>query len=147
MEERLASTVTNQANQKLTTFLMFVGEQHGKAEEAMNFYVSLFKDSRITKIERYGAGEPEPEGTVKHATFVLDGQQFMAIDSGQEHAFTFTPAISIFVDCESEAEIDGLFGQLSDGGMVLMPLDNYGFSASFGWVADRFGVSWQLNLA
>jgi predicted 3-demethylubiquinone-9 3-methyltransferase (glyoxalase superfamily) len=73
-------------------------------------------------------------------------QQVNCIDSPVKHAFTFTPSISLFVDCESEAEIDDLFSKLSAGGQVLMPLDNYGFSTRFGWVKDRFGPSWQLNL-
>ena len=69
------------------------------------------------------------------------------IDSPVKHAFTFTPAISIFVECESEAELDTAFGKLSEGGAVLVPVGNYGFSARFGWLTDRFGVSWQLNVA
>ncbi|AIF85204.1 hypothetical protein NTE_03172 [Candidatus Nitrososphaera evergladensis SR1] len=89
--------LANSTQQKITPFLMFVRERNGKAEEAMNFYVSLFENSRIVKIERYGAGEEEPEGTVKHATFSLDGQDFMALDSNREHPFTFTPAISLLV--------------------------------------------------
>lgn len=124
---------------------MFVGDQHGKAEEAMNFYISLFKNSRVLRIERYGPGQEEQEGTVKHAIFSLNGQEYMAIDSGMEHHFTFTPAISIFVQCETEKEIDHLYKKLSEGGGVLMPLNNYGFSDKFGWVADKYGVSWQLN--
>jgi predicted 3-demethylubiquinone-9 3-methyltransferase (glyoxalase superfamily) len=133
--------------QKITTFLMFVGEQHGKAKEAIELYVSLFRNSRIIEMERYGAGEEEPEGTVKHATFSLDDQEFMAIDSGLEHAFTFTPAMSLFVQCETEKEIDALFEALSVGGAILMELDTYPFSRKFAWIQDRFGVSWQLNLA
>jgi predicted 3-demethylubiquinone-9 3-methyltransferase (glyoxalase superfamily) len=133
--------------QKFTTFLMFVGEQHGRAEEAIKFYVSLFKNSKIISIVRYGAGESEPEGTVKHATFSLDGQTFMAIESAQKHEFTFTPAMSIYVQCESEEDIDTLYKRFIEGGSAMMPLDNYGFSKKFAWVADRYGVSWQLNLA
>src|SRR5215207_7712501 len=102
--------------QKLTTCLMFVGDQHGKAEEAMNLYVSLFENSRILEIERYGADEEEREGTVKVATFSLAGQEFMAMDSGRAHAFTFTPATSIVVNCDTEGELDHLYTQLSDGG-------------------------------
>jgi predicted 3-demethylubiquinone-9 3-methyltransferase (glyoxalase superfamily) len=132
--------------QKTTTFLMFVGKQHGKAEEAMNFYTSLFKNSRIINIVRYGAGEQEPEGTVKHAVFSLNGQEYMAMESSRDHAFTFTPAMSIFVKCETEEEIDELFEKLSKGGSVLMELNQYPFSKKFGWVQDKFGVSWQLNL-
>lgn len=129
--------------QKITTFLMF----DGKAEEAISFYVSLFEDSRIVSITRYEEGEPGAEGTVKHAVFSLSGQEFMAIDSNIEHDFTFTPAISLYVQCETEQEVDELFEKLSAQGQVLMPLDEYPFSQKFAWVADRFGVSWQLNVA
>ncbi len=132
--------------QKLTTFLMFVGEQRGKAEEAVKFYVTLFRNSHVDKIERYGPNEGEQEGTVKQARFTLAGQEFMAMDSGLDHRFTFTPAMSIFVTCESEAEIEELFGKLSESGKVRMPLKDYPFSRKFSWVEDRFGVSWQLNL-
>jgi len=128
---------------KITTFLMF----DGVAEEAMNLYISLFKDSRIQQIEKYGPGEQGAEGTVKKGTFTLVGRDFMCIDSPVKHAFNFTPSMSLFVECESEAELEAAFGRLSTGGGVLMPLDNYGFSKRFGWVNDRFGVSWQLNLA
>ena len=129
--------------QKLTTFLMFAGQ----AEEAMNFYLSLFEDSKVLSITRYGPGEAGAEGSVMHATFTLNGQEFMCIDSNIEHGFTFTPAMSIYVNCESEAEIDRLFDALSNAGQVLMPLDRYPFSEKFAWLADRFGVSWQLSLA
>ena len=132
--------------QKFTPFLMFVKDQHGKAEAALNLYVSLFNNSKIIDIERYGPGEGEPEGTIKRATFSLGGQEFMAMDSSHAHQFTFTPAISIFVNCESEAEIHAVFKRLSSDGAVLMELGDYGFSRKFGWVQDRFGVSWQLNL-
>ena len=128
---------------KVTTHLMF----EGVAEEAMNFYVSLFGGSEIIQVERYGLGEPGAEGAFKRATFTLCGQDFICFDSPMKHDFTFTPSISLFVDCESEAEIEEVFGQLSTGGQVLMPLDNYGFSTKFGWVKDRFGPSWQLNLS
>ena len=126
----------------IATFLMF----EGVAEEAMNFYVSLFKGSAVRCIERYGPGEQGPEGTVKKADFTLGGHELSCIDSPVKHGFTFTPSISLFVDCEDQAELDKAFNQLSAGGQVLMPLDNYGFSTKFGWVNDRFGVSWQLNL-
>jgi predicted 3-demethylubiquinone-9 3-methyltransferase (glyoxalase superfamily) len=127
---------------KIATFLMF----EGKAEEAMTFYVSLFADAHVTSITRYGPGEAGAEGSVMHATFTMHGQEFMCIDSPVKHAFTFTPAISIFVTCAAEGEIDDLFARLSDGGQVFMPLGEYPFARKFGWVADRFGVSWQLSL-
>ncbi|MDQ0233342.1 VOC family protein [Metabacillus malikii] len=128
---------------KITPFLMF---QDGNAEEAMNFYTSLFEDSEITSIVRYGANEAGPEGTVLQATFTLKGQEYMCIDSYVKHKFDFTPSFSSFVTCDSEQELNNLYHTLVEGGQELMPLDNYGFSKKFGWVNDRFGVSWQLNL-
>ncbi|NUO98271.1 MAG: VOC family protein [Nonomuraea sp.] len=130
--------------QKTTTFLMF---QNGDAEEAMTFYVSLFGDSKVVDVSRYGPGEPGAEGTVKHATFTLAGQEYMCIDSNVQHGFGFTPSISIWVACDTEEEIDRLYATLLEGGQALMGLSSYGFSTKFGWVNDRFGVSWQLNLA
>lgn len=113
----------------------------------MTFYTSLFEDSEILAITRYGTGEAGAEGTVQHATFSLAGQVFMCIDSSVKHEFTFTPSISLYVQCETEEEIDRLYASLTDKGEAAMPLGSYGFSAKFGWVIDRFGVSWQLNLA
>lgn len=127
---------------KVTPFLMF----EGKAEEAMRFYVSLLADSRIDKILHYGAGEAGAEGTVMRADFTLAGQPVICIDSPVKHAFTFTPSMSMFVDCADENEIDTLFAKLSSGGGVMMPLADYGFSRKFGWISDRYGVSWQINL-
>lgn len=118
----------------------------GHAEKAMNFYVSLFKGSKIVHVERYGPCQHGAEGTVKIADFNLAGHELRCIDSPMKHGFTFTPSISLFVECESEEELEHAFQQLSEGGGVLMPLGNYGFSTKFGWVNDRFGVSWQLNL-
>jgi predicted 3-demethylubiquinone-9 3-methyltransferase (glyoxalase superfamily) len=129
--------------EKVTPFLMF---QDGKAEEAMNFYTSLLEDSSITNIVRYGPNESGDEGTVMQATFTLKGQEFMCIDSNIKHQFTFTPSFSIYVTCNSEEELDNLYQLLIEGGQALMPLGDYGFSKKFGWLNDRFGVSWQLNL-
>jgi predicted 3-demethylubiquinone-9 3-methyltransferase (glyoxalase superfamily) len=129
-------------SQKITTFLMF----EGNAEEAMRFYISLFDDAEVLSVSHYGAGEAGPEGTVQHATFSLAGQRFMCIDSAVEHAFSFTPAVSLYVHCDGPDELERLYGALAEGGQELMPLGSYGFSAKFGWVNDRFGVSWQLNL-
>src|SRR5262249_25459297 len=93
--------------QTIDPFFLFVGKQHGKAEEAMNFYSSLFKHSSILNIARYGAGQEEIEGTVVHAVFSLNGQEFMAMESNrEEHLFTFTPAISFLVNCETQEEVD-----------------------------------------
>ena len=130
-------------NSKAATLLMF---QDGRAEEAMKFYVSLFGNSEIISVEHYGAGESGAEGSVKRADFIVQGHNLICIDSPIKHGFSFTPSISIYVECESEAEIEETFAQLSTGGQIFMPLDDYGFSARFGWATDRFGVSWQLNL-
>lgn len=127
---------------KVQPFLMF----EGKAEEAMNFYVSIFPEGWITDISRYGPGEQGKEGSVKIARFTLAGQSVMCIDSPVKHGFTFTPAFSFFVDVTSEAELRRLATVLGEGGGVLMPLANYGFSKLFTWLNDRYGVSWQLNL-
>ncbi|MEC0203276.1 VOC family protein [Paenibacillus lautus] len=126
----------------VTPFLMF----QGNAEEAMNHYISIIEDSEIISITRYGPNQPGAEGSVMHAAFSLKGQTFMCIDSNVKHEFTFTPSFSIYLTCESEAEIEKVYGALIDGGGAMMPLDNYGFSQKFGWIADKFGVSWQLNL-
>jgi predicted 3-demethylubiquinone-9 3-methyltransferase (glyoxalase superfamily) len=123
-------------------FLMF----DGTAEEAMNFYISLFDDAKIISIERYGAGAMGKEGSVMKAAFALGGQEFLCIDTPVKHDFTFTPSISLFVDFDSEPRLDEVFAKLSDGGQIFMPLAEYPFARKFAWVADKFGVSWQLNL-
>ena len=128
---------------KVTTFLMFQGKQ---AEEAMRFYVDLFPNSSVDSLVYYGPGEMGPEGTVKIASFTLAGRGFRAIDSPPIHDFGFTPAISLFVDCTDRAEFDAACARLSEGGAMLMPPGEYGFSAAFAWLNDRFGVSWQLNV-
>ncbi len=125
-------------------FLMFQGE--GQADAAMNLYVSLFPEARILDTERYGPGEMGLEGSIKKASFSLAGQTVLCIDSPVRHNFSFTPSFSFFVDCQSAEEVDRLFGALSQDGAIFMALDDYGFSRRFGWVADRFGVSWQINL-
>lgn len=129
--------------QKITTFLMF----DGQAEEAMKLYTSLFQNAEILSLVRHDGSGGGAEGTVLHAVFSLNGQTFMCIDSSVKHEFAFTPSMSLFVNCESELEIDELYAKLSDGGQVLMPLAPSPVSKKFGWVNDKFGVSWQLNLA
>ncbi|MBO9561030.1 MAG: VOC family protein [Caulobacter sp.] len=131
-------------SQTIRPFLMF---QNQDAEAAMTFYVSLFSDGEILDIERYGAAGPGLEGTVIRARFRVGGQEVFVSDSFVKHAFGFTPSSSLFVDCASEDEIVRLSAVLAEGGAVLMPLGDYGFSKRFAWVNDRFGVSWQLNLA
>lgn len=128
---------------KVMPFLMF---QDGVAEEAMTYYTSIIKNSEIKNIVRYGANEAGEEGTVITAIFVLNGQEFMCIDSNVKHEFTFTPSFSIYVTCDTEDEIDDIYEKLMDGGHALMPIGDYGFSKKFGWLNDRFGVSWQINL-
>lgn len=132
----------NHVKPKIHPFLMF----EGSAEEAMTMYTSLFEDSEIIRILHYGPDESGVEGSVLHATFSVKGQEFMASDSNVKHDFTFTPSISMFVTCDSEEEIDVAYAKLSQGGEILMPLAAYSFSAKFGWVNDKFGVSWQLSL-
>lgn len=128
---------------RLKPFLMFTGQ----AEEAMTFYVSAFPDAEILDMERYGAEEPEREGTVKTASFRIADQTLLCIDSPDVHAFGFTPSVSFFFDCPDEASLDALFGLLADQGQVLMPPGQYPFARKYAWVSDRFGVSWQLSVS
>ena len=124
-------------------FLMFTG----RAEEAMRFYVSLFPGAQIAKLERWPAGGPGVEGTVRAGAFTIGDQTIRCNDSPPLHAFTFTPSISMFVECGSVDEVARLADALADGGSVQMPRGDYGFSRQFAWVTDRFGVSWQLDCA
>ena len=121
--------------------------QDGNAQSALDLYFSAFPDSRMVQVERYAQGGSGAEGTIKVATFTLCGREFMCSDSPVKHGFSFTPASSTFVEFDSITELERVFSLLSDGGAVLMPLGNYGFSRMFAWINDRFGVSWQLNLA
>jgi len=114
--------------QKITPFLWF----NDQAEEAMNFYISIFKNSKVGRITRYGEAGPGPKGTVMSATFQLDGQEFYALNGGP--LFTFTPAISFFVNCETQQEVDELWEKLSEGGR----------KDRCGWLVDKYGVSWQI---
>lgn len=114
--------------QKITPFLWF----DGKAEEAMNFYVSIFKNSKVGQVTRYGDAGPGPKGAVMSATFELDGQQFYALNGGPQ--FTFSPAISFFVNCETQEEVDEMWEKLSQGGGT----------HQCGWLHDKFGVTWQI---
>lgn len=123
-------------------FLMF----EGKAMEAVDFYVSALPESHIISVDRYGPGEPGPEGTVKLGRASIAGLTLLFSDSYVKHGFTFTPSISLFVSCRSEEEIERLSVTLAEGGAALMPLASYGFSRKFAWINDRFGVLWQLNL-
>jgi len=114
--------------QKITPFLWF----ENQAEEAVNFYTSIFKNSKVGEITRYGEGSPGPEGTVMTVIFYLDGQEFIALNGGPE--FKFTEAISFFVHCETQEEVDELWEKLTEGGEEVQ----------CGWLKDKFGVSWQI---
>lgn len=119
----------------------------GRAEEAMRLYVSLFDDAAIDVIDRYGPGEPGPEGKVRHATFHLGAQVIECIDSPISHDFTFTPSISLSVIVDDRDVLDRVFTRLAEGGTILMPLGPYPHSSHFGWLADEFGVSWQIQIS
>lgn len=125
----------------LTPFLTFMGQ----ASEAIKLYVGLFENSRVESIEYYGAEGPGAEGTVRMANVVVCGQRLRCLDSPVKHEWTFTPAISLFVETTEEAAIDRYYHQLSEQGVVLMPLNEYPFSKKFAWVQDRFGVTWQIS--
>ncbi len=114
--------------QKITPFLWF----NDRAEEAMNFYVSVFKNSRVVSVTRFTEAGPGPKGAVMSATFQLEGQDFFALNGGP--AFTFTPAISFFVNCETQQEVDELWEKLSAGGK----------KERCGWLKDKYGLSWQI---
>ena len=114
--------------QKIVPFLWF----DGKAEEAAHFYTSIFKNSKIGRVTRYGEAGPGPKGAVMSATFQLAGQEFIALNGGPQ--FTFSPAISLFVNCETQEEVDELWEKLSAGGK----------KNRCGWLQDKFGVSWQI---
>src|SRR5882672_1651539 len=114
--------------QKITPFLWF----DGNAEEAANFYISIFKNSKMGKISRYGDAGPGPKGSAMSVTFQLEGQEFFALNGGPH--FSFTPAISFFVNCETQQEVDNFWEKLSEGGE----------KQRCGWLRDKFGVSWQV---
>ncbi len=116
------------SKQKITTFLWF----DNNAQEAMQFYTSIFKDSKILGVSRYGEAGPGPEGTVMSGSFELEGQQFLALNGGPR--FKFTEAISLLISCETQEEIDYFWQQLSAGGQP----------QQCGWLKDKFGLSWQV---
>lgn len=127
------------------THLMF---QNGRALEALRRYEEVFEGAfTIDELATYDETAAGMAGQVQLAICTLLGRRMSCIDSPVRHDFEMTPAISLFVECTDDAELERLFGALAEGGQVFMPLDDYGFSRRFGWVADRFGVPWQLNLA
>ena len=114
--------------QKITPFLWF----DDKAEEAANFYISIFRNSRIVSVTRYGEAGPGPKGSVMIVVFRIEGQEFLALNGGPQ--FTFSPAISFVVNCKTQKEVDELWEKLSDGGEKI----------ECGWLKDKYGVSWQI---
>jgi predicted 3-demethylubiquinone-9 3-methyltransferase (glyoxalase superfamily) len=113
---------------KITPFLWF----NDQAEEAMNFYISIFKNSKVVNVSRFGEAGPGPKGTVMTATFQINGQEITALNGGPQ--FSFTEAISFYVDCETQEEVDELWGKLSEGGE----------KGQCGWLKDKYGLSWQI---
>lgn len=133
---QLMYTNLHKVSQKITPTLMFVGDQAGKAEEAVQMYTSIFHDSKVGESMRYGAGEePDKEGTIKHIGFTLEGMDFAAMDSAQPHNFAFTEAISMIVNCDTQEEIDYYWDKLS-----AVPE-----SEQCGWLKDKYGFSWQIS--
>ncbi len=125
----------HEIEQKITPILMFVGEVCGKSEEAVNFYASVFHNSKVEMLTRYSKGEqPDKEGTIKYAHFILEGQEFGAMDSAHEHNFSFNEAISLIVHCDSQQEVDYYWKKLS-----AVPE-----AEQCGWLKDKFGISWQI---
>ena len=121
--------------QNITPTLMFVGKQCGKAEEAIKFYASVFHDAKVGDIDRYGKGEAhDKSGTIKHAAFTLEGQEFAAMDSAREHKFTFNEAISFMVHCDTQKQVDYYWGKLSADPKA----------EQCGWLKDKYGLSWQI---
>lgn len=130
-------------NRFVTPFLMF----QGQAEEAIKLYIAAISESQVLSLEHWREGEAGEAGKVKMAHVKLGDLEVLCNDSPVAQGFTFTPSISLFVACRSEAEIDRTAAALGEGATTLMPLADYGFSRKFTWINDRFGVSWQLNLA
>jgi predicted 3-demethylubiquinone-9 3-methyltransferase (glyoxalase superfamily) len=124
----------NTVGQKIVPALMFTQQQSGKAEEAINFYTSLFKDSEVQLISRYEKGQGDVEGYINHARFTLNGQVFAAMESSGPHAFTFNEGVSIVIPCDDQEEIDFYWNKLSEGGK----------ESQCGWLKDKYGVSWQI---
>jgi predicted 3-demethylubiquinone-9 3-methyltransferase (glyoxalase superfamily) len=119
--------------------------QGGKAQAALDLYISVFPGFTVVSMDKYGPDEDTP-GLIKIAKIDFDGHSLIVVDSPIPHGFEFTPSVSLFVDFDEAADLNRAFERLADGGDVKMPLGDYGFSPRFGWLTDEFGVSWQLNL-
>jgi predicted 3-demethylubiquinone-9 3-methyltransferase (glyoxalase superfamily) len=120
---------------------MFVGDQSGRADEAMDLYAVAFPGSKVLHVQRAA-----DNAHVEYARMQIAGADLVLMDSPAPHQFGFTPAVSLFADLDDEGAVDSAWEALSEGGTVLMPLQAYSFSPRFGWCSDRFGVSWQLRL-
>lgn len=126
---------------QVSTFVMF----QGHAQQAINLYSELFAGFRVQQLLHFEESGDGPR-RVKHATIDFERHNLVFIDSPVSHDFGFTPAVSLHVNLATEADLERIFARLAEGGEVLMPIDDYGFSARFGWLNDRFGLSWQLNV-
>lgn len=126
---------------QVATFIMF----QGNAQQAIDLYSGLFGSFKVQQLLHYDE-TPDGQRRIKQASIDFDRQRLVLSDSPVSHDFSFTPAVSLHVNLATEAELERVFARLAEGGEVLMPLDDYGFSARFGWLNDRFGLSWQLNV-
>ena len=129
-----------------STAIMFVGDQCGRTNEAVAYYAAHVPGVSVNKLVVIDDASDPRVGDVRRAEFTIGDARFIAFDSALPHAFSLTPAISIWLDLDNDDQIQTVFETLADGGATHMPLGDYGFSRRFGWVDDRFGVSWQLNL-
>lgn len=127
---------------EVATHLTFQGD----ADAAVRLYATVFSEFQVLETEEYGGSDGMPAGALKLAKAKLGDHALVLFDSPIKHEWDFTPAVSLLVSFSNAADLQVAFALLSEGGEVFMPLDDYGFSKSFGWIADRFGVSWQLNL-
>ena len=118
----------------------------GQAQSALDLYVSAFDDAHVASISKYGTAGSGPAGSIERAILVLGSQEVVVIDSPPVHDFSFTPAMSLYVEFDTSAELDSAFAALADGGRIHMPPGAYPFSERFAWLQDPFGVSWQLSL-
>jgi predicted 3-demethylubiquinone-9 3-methyltransferase (glyoxalase superfamily) len=126
---------------KVSTFVMF----QGQAQQAIDLYSELFAGFKVQQLQHYDESDDGPR-RVRHATIDFERHNLVFTDSPVSHDFGFTPAVSLFINFATDAELERVFTRLAEGGEVLMPIDDYGFSARFGWLNDRFGLSWQLNV-
>jgi predicted 3-demethylubiquinone-9 3-methyltransferase (glyoxalase superfamily) len=123
-----------EGEQKIKPSFLFVGEQYGKAQEAMEFYTNVFPQSKVISVQEYLAGEPQPEGNLKFGEFSLGKERFVAMDGFGDHQFSFNEGLSFVVNCDTQIEIDEYWSKLSEGGL----------ESQCGWLKDKYGISWQI---